>query len=139
MIASYYPETGPLSRSAYPKHMKFFEAGKEHRERCMMAANRVGKTDAACYEVTCHLTGQYPDWWNGRKFNQPIDVWLAGDTSTTVRDILQKKLFGEPNELGCGFIPAAKIYKTTNKSGVREAIDTFAMNLRVNLMATLRE
>ncbi len=107
--------------------MKFFEAGKEHRERCMMAANRVGKTDAACYEVTCHLTGQYPDWWNGRKFNQPIDVWLAGDTSTTVRDILQKKLFGEPNELGCGFIPAAKIYKTTNKSGVREAIDTFAI------------
>src|SRR4051812_16043481 len=95
MIEKYYPETGKLSRQAYPKHMQFFKAGTEHRERCMMAANRVGKTDAACYEVTCHLTGQYPSWWEGRKFTHPVDVWLSGDTSTTVRDILQKKLFGE--------------------------------------------
>jgi phage terminase large subunit-like protein len=90
----------------------------------MMAANRVGKTDAACYEITCHLTGQYPTWWEGRKFSYPIDTWIAGDTGTTVRDILQKKLFGELHDIGTGFLPAAKITKTTNKSGVREALDT---------------
>lgn len=127
MIEKYYPETGLLSRHAYPKHMQFFKAGTEHRERCMMAANRVGKTDAACYEVTCHLTGIYPKWWEGRRFNHPVDVWLCGDTSTTVRDILQKKLFGEYNDIGSGFIPGVKIHKTTNKSGVREALDTFAV------------
>ncbi len=127
MIEKYYPETGKLSRHAYPKHMRFFEAGRVHRERCMMAANRVGKTDAACYELTCHLTGIYPKWWEGRKFNTPIDTWLAGDTSTTVRDILQKKLFGEYNDIGSGFIPGAKVAKTTNKSGIREAIDTAAI------------
>lgn len=127
MIEKYYPEEGKLSRHAYPKHMQFFKAGTEHRERCMMAANRVGKTDAACYEVTCHLTGNYPKWWEGRKFHTPVDVWLCGDTSTTVRDILQKKLFGEYNDIGSGFIPGVKIHKTTNKSGVREALDTFAV------------
>lgn len=132
MIEKYYPETGNLSRHAYPKHMQFFAAGNEHRERCMMAANRVGKTDAACYEITCHLTGNYPKWWEGRKFLRPVDIWLAGDTSTTVRDILQKKLFGEYNEIGTGFIPGANIYKTTNKSGVREALDTFAIRHETN-------
>lgn len=132
MIDKYYPETGLLSRHAYPKHMKFFEAGTEHRERCMMAANRVGKTDAACYEVTCHLTGRYPSWWEGRRFTRPIDVWLAGDTSTTVRDIIQKKMFGDYNDIGSGFIPGAKIHKTTNKSGIREALDTAAIRHETN-------
>lgn len=132
MIEKYYPETGTLSRHAYPKHCQFFSAGKEHRERCMMAANRVGKTDAACYETVGHLTGIYPKWWEGRKFQQPIDCWLAGDTSTTVRDILQKKLFGEYNDIGSGFIPGAKIHKTTNKSGVREALDTAAIRHETN-------
>ena len=127
MIQTYYPETGSLSRHNYPKHMQFFKAGTEHRERCMMAANRVGKTDAACYEITCHLTGQYPSWWEGRKFRRPIDTWLAGDTSTTVRDILQKKLFGEYTDIGSGFIPGAEIHKTTNKSGTRESLDTAAI------------
>ncbi len=124
MIEKYYPEEGPLSRHNYPKHMQFFKAGATHRERCMIAANRVGKTDAACYETVCHLTGKYPHWWEGRKFNRPIDCWLAGDTGTTVRDILQKKLFGSYYDMGTGFIPAQKIVKTTNKSGIREALDT---------------
>ncbi len=124
MIEKYYPEKGPLSRHAYPKHMEFFRQGINHRERCMMAANRIGKTDAACYEITCHLTGSYPSWWEGRRFTRPVDCWIGGDTSTTVRDIIQKKLFGEFHDIGSGFIPGRAIQKTTNKSGVREAIDT---------------
>lgn len=132
MIEQYYQETGKLSRHAYPKHCLFFKAGVEHRERCMMAANRVGKTDAACFETTAHLTGIYPKWWEGRKFTRPIDTWLAGDTGTTVRDILQKKLFGEYHDVGTGFIPGSKITKTTNKSGVREAIDTAVIRHETN-------
>jgi len=44
-IDSYYPEEGPLRRELYPKHLEFFRAGIEHRERCFLAANRVGKTE----------------------------------------------------------------------------------------------
>ena len=40
-----YPEEGPLRRELYVKHMEFFEKGKTYRQRMMMAANRVGKTE----------------------------------------------------------------------------------------------
>jgi hypothetical protein len=57
-IDSYYPDEGPLRRELYPKHLEFFRAGVEHRERCFLAANRVGKTEGVGgYELTCHLTG----------------------------------------------------------------------------------
>lgn len=131
-IEKYYPEEGPLSRHAYKKHCEFFAAGQTHRERCMMAANRVGKTDCACFETTCHLTGRYPAWWEGRKFDYPIDCWIAGDTGTTVRDITQKKLFGHYEDLGTGFIPGECVSKTTNKSGVREGIDTAIIKHQTN-------
>ena len=62
-IGTYYPDTGPLRRELYPKHLKFFEAGSRYRERMMMAANRVGKTEGVGgYELVLHLTGEYPSW-----------------------------------------------------------------------------
>ena len=32
-IGSFYPETGPLSRDLYVKHMEFFAADTRHNER----------------------------------------------------------------------------------------------------------
>jgi phage terminase large subunit-like protein len=59
-----------------------------------MAGNRVGKTIAGTYETTCHLTGDYPHWWEGRRFNGPIKAWVAGKTNETTRDIIQTELLG---------------------------------------------
>ena len=57
-LLTYFPETGPLRRELYPKHCEFFAAGLTHRERLMLAANRVGKTEGVGgYEMTLHLTG----------------------------------------------------------------------------------
>lgn len=124
-ILTYFPDTGPLRRELYPKHMQFFEAGKTHRERLFMAANRVGKTESAGgYEVTLHLTGDYPEWWTGRRFTKPIDAWAAGDTSKTVREIIQFKLLGPSHDMGTGLIPRDRIVKTTAKQGVSDAVDT---------------
>ena len=68
-LREFYPETGPLRRELYPRHLEFFAAGRKHRERLMLAANRVGKTEGVGgYEVALHLTGAYPDWWPGRRF-----------------------------------------------------------------------
>ena len=90
-----YPEKGPLRRELYPKHLEYFRAGSNHRERLMLAANRVGKTEGVgAYEVTCHLTGLYPDWWEGRRFSKPVKAWAASDTSKTVRDIIQVEAAG---------------------------------------------
>src|SRR3546814_18531691 len=60
-----------------------------------MAANRVGKTEGVGgYETTLHLTGEYPSWWEGRRFERPIAAWVAGKTNETTRAIVQTKLFG---------------------------------------------
>lgn len=122
---SYYPDDGPLRRELYPKHMQFFAAGSTFRERLMMAANRVGKTEGVGgYEMTMHLTGNYPPWWTGKRFDRPINAWAAGDTGKTVREIIQAKLLGKHDDMGTGLIPKDLIVKTTPKQGVPEAVDT---------------
>lgn len=122
---TYFPETGPLRRELYKKHMEFFAAGAKFRERCFMAANRIGKTESGGgYEFVHHLTGEYPAWWKGRRFKKPVDCWAAGDTAKTVRDIIQYKLLGKAGEFGTGLIPAERLVRTTPKAGVPEAVDS---------------
>jgi len=124
-IETYFPDTGPLRRELYPKHLEFFRNGIRDRERCFLAANRVGKTEGAGgYELVLHLTGRYPSWWEGRRFNHAISAWAAGDTSKTTRDIIQEKLLGPSGAHGTGLIPAATILRKTPKPGVPDAIET---------------
>ncbi|MCP3683278.1 MAG: hypothetical protein GY861_11370 [bacterium] len=122
----YYPDTGPLARKYYKKHTFFFAQGTTYPERCIMAANRVGKSEGiGAYETTCHATGNYPHWWKGKRFNKPVTCWAAGTTGTTARDIVQFKLLGQPENRGTGMIPSALIAKTTPKAGgVPNAVDT---------------
>lgn len=124
-LYSYYPDKGPLRRELYPKHIGFFDAGAEYRQRLFMAANRVGKTEGGGgYETVIHLLGDYPSWWKGRRFDKAVDGWAAGDTSKTVRDIIQFKLLGPVHDIGTGLIPKDRIHKITWKAGVSEAADT---------------
>jgi hypothetical protein len=103
--------------------LEFFRAGIEHRERCFLAANRVGKTEGVGgYELTCHLTGEYRDWWEGRTFDHPIEAWAAGDTSQTVRDIIQAKLLGPVGSFGTGLVRKALIVRTTSRQGIPDAV-----------------
>jgi phage terminase large subunit-like protein len=129
-----YPNDGPLRRELYPKHMQFFAAGAEYSERAAIAANRVGKTwGMGGYEVTCHLTGKYPDWWVGRRFSTPISSWAAGDTSQTTRDVIQFALTGVggeggDGELGTGMIPGDLIVgQPTAARGIAGAMDTLVV------------
>ncbi len=119
------------SRKLYPKHMELFRAGKDYRERCFMAANRVGKTlGGGGFEITCHLTGDYPDWWEGRRFDHPVRAWAAGKTNETTRDIVQKTLLGDVIEgarksvTATGVIPGERLGQLTWKQGVQNLIDT---------------
>ena len=75
--------------------MTFFSLGVDCRERAFIAANRVGKTVAGAFETTCHLTGRYPEWWEGKRFGSKISAWACGNTYEDVRDILQLELFGQ--------------------------------------------
>jgi phage terminase large subunit-like protein len=120
----WFPEYGPLRRSLYPKHIAFFDAGIEHRERLFMAGNRVGKTIAGGYEATCHLTGIYPNWWKGRVFDRPVVGLAAGDTSATTRDIIQNKMLGSFDDIGSGMIPKHLIQgDPVRRQGIAEAYE----------------
>ncbi len=39
-LESFYPDTGSLCLELYPKYLAFFRAGKTHRERAFIAANK---------------------------------------------------------------------------------------------------
>lgn len=103
--------------------MEFFAAGKDHRERLMLAANRVGKTEGVGgYECVLHALGTYPKWWDGRRFDHPTKIWMCGESSNTVREILQEKTLGPVGNFGTGLIPKSAIIRTTNKRNVSDAI-----------------
>lgn len=131
-LYSYYPDEGPLRRELYRKHLEFFRAGAQYRERCAMAANRVGKTEGmGGYELTLHLTGRYPEWWDGWRADRPIKAWAAGKLKETTRDIIQAKLFGPVVTVrglrtfeGTGLIPGDDIGPITWRQGVPNLADT---------------
>lgn len=124
-MLTYFPSSGPLSRGTYPKHLEFFAAGKTHLERAAIAANRVGKTTMSAYETTLHLTGRYPEWWEGIRFDHPVEWWAASDTGETTRDILQLELMGKIDHLGTGMIPKEYLIgDPSRRRGVSDAIDT---------------
>ena len=124
-IHEYFPAGGPLRRDLYRAHMAFFNAGAEHRERLILAGNRVGKTVAGAFETTLHATGEYPDWWQGKRFTSPTNIVVAGDTAQTVRDVIQMELLGAVNDHGTGMIPKNRIKKTRPKAGnISDAVES---------------
>lgn len=105
--------------------MEFFAATKVHQEVAFIAANRSGKTLAMCYALTCFLTGNYPEWWPGRRWSRAVNAWVAGEDAKAVRESLQTTLFGPPDAIGTGLIPGECIVgKPTARAGVPEAFDT---------------
>lgn len=121
-----------FAREKYAKHLEFFRASATHRELCFLAANRTGKTfSGGGYALAAHLTGEYPSWWEGRRFDTPISAWAAGDTYETTRDILQVTLLGEIAYKGAsrimdgrGIIPGHALGDPTWRSGVQNLVDT---------------
>lgn len=113
----------------YPKQMEFHAQGKANREILLIAANQSGKTYSAAAEVAMHLTGRYPDWWNGRTFDRPVAWLAAGITAQLVRDSVQKLLIGIPAwPLGHGMIPLSEIVGTpTAARSVTGAVDTVSV------------
>jgi phage terminase large subunit-like protein len=82
--------------------------GATKRERMLRGGNKTGKTYTGAGEVVAHLTGRYPDWWEGVRFDRPTLVWSGGADGIAVRDGPQTLLLGLPGDktqLGTGMIP----------------------------------
>lgn len=120
----YFPDDGPFRRELYGKHLGFFKAGATFRERGAICANRIGKTESLIgYEIVLHATGLYPDWWEGRRFTEPVLAWACGDTGKTLREIQQVKFLGPPGKMGTGLIPKNLIKKPWPRPGVPDAVE----------------
>ncbi|HFW4592847.1 TPA: terminase family protein [Salmonella enterica subsp. enterica serovar Aberdeen] len=90
---------------------KFMKAGKDYRIRFHQAGNRTGKTRGSCAEFAYHLTGLYPDWWEGLRVNDGGHTyWAVGINYESLKKVLQKELLGTNNAkqrhiIGEGMIP----------------------------------
>jgi phage terminase large subunit-like protein len=109
-----------------PKQASFHAVGNQAIERLFLAGNRTGKTYCGCVEDSIHLTGIYPDWWTGHKFNHPIVTWVASENYEITRNVLQKMLIGgysEQGEFTDGLIQSNLILKKAMLAGVAGAVD----------------
>ena len=123
----------------YPKQEEFHNAGANYRERCFMAGNQLGKTVAGGMEMAIHATGDYPDWWQGRRFDHPVRCWAAGNSAETTRDNPQRLLLGDtPEEWGQGSIPASKLESVKRAKGVSDAADIITVRHKSGGLSTIK-
>jgi len=105
LIDSIFPDTGDFSRHAYKKHIGFIQAGRNHRFRVLSGGNGAGKSFTGAVELTYHMTGEYPDWFEGHRFKKPIKVWIVAESGSLWKDSLQGCLLGgSSDEYGTGLI-----------------------------------
>lgn len=124
----------------YAPHLKqelFHALGTKSRERLFLAGNRVGKTYAGSVEVAMHLTGIYPDWWQGQRYSHPVDAWAASDTNVSTRDILQLAYIGDPTRGIEGAIHSSLIHSSTPARGIAEFTDTVKVRHKSGGISTL--
>lgn len=107
----------------YPKQKLFHNRGKTYRERLFRAGNQLGKTWASAHEIAIHLTGQYPDWWRGKRWDRAVTGWALSESMQVTRDTLQRLVLGRPREWGTGTIPAETIIEIKRAQGVSDAVD----------------
>lgn len=110
----------------YTRQREFHAVGAEHRERLLMAGNQLGKTFCGGAEAAYHLTGRYPGWWTGRRWDRPVRAWAGSKTSEVTRDGVQRILVGEPKDeakFGTGLIPGGALKDWARRQGVADALD----------------
>lgn len=95
----------------YPWQRKFVRATATHVSSMLMAANQVGKTFTGILIDAMHAVGDYPDDWEGHKFEHAPTLWLLGFSGEKTRDLLQTPLFGRftEGEFEGGLIPKSRI------------------------------
>lgn len=126
-----YQKTHALEHyKPYAKQIDFHDLGVSKRERMFMAGNQLGKTFSGAAECAMHLTGQYPDWWLGRRFGFPTMAIVGSKTAELTRDGAQRLLVGQPasEELwGRGSIPKDCLLSRTRRQGIANALDSVSV------------
>lgn len=124
----------------YAKQRAFHEAGATYRERLLRAGNQLGKTFAGAAEMAMHLTGRYPAWWKGRRFDHAIQAIAGSESTELTRKGVQTLLVGPPeteSEWGTGTIPGDSIVDWSRRVGTPNALDSVSVKHESGGISTL--
>lgn len=93
---------------------------------CLIAANRIGKTYLGTYIDAVHALGDYPEGWEGHRFDHAPLIWCLGYSGEKTRDLLQTPLVGQKNgdKFAGGLIPADRIVGYESMTGTPNAVRT---------------
>lgn len=135
-----YAEVKGEERRRFLHYKPYSKQREFHRskavERILSGANQSGKSLAGCMETCFHLTGKYPEWWEGHRVKPranasngelEINGWVLGTDSKTVRDSLQSKIIGSERggyRDGCIHPDYIDIEGAIRSRGVPGLIDT---------------
>jgi phage terminase large subunit-like protein len=126
----------------YPRQEEFIALTRRYRESGFFAATQVGKTETAAFVTAANLTGLYPKWWPGCRFDDAISAWAVSESLKMSRDVVQKKLCGEPGskeDFGSGMIPRHLfVGDPVMARGEGDAIDTIQVRHVSGGISTLR-
>lgn len=121
-LETIFPDTGPMRRELYPKHMEFVNSTKDWRISVFLAGNRTGKTYTAASLIAQWAQGIYMPWFKGRKFTKPLSILCAGPSNQSLRDVWCKYLLGQDGD-GTGFIKKENIVKIAPRAGTSGLTD----------------
>jgi phage terminase large subunit-like protein len=112
--------------SLYPWQSDFISATSDYHESCLMAANQIGKSYIGTLIDSIHLTGDYPDGWEGHTFDFAPHCWCLGYSMEKTRDLLQNALFGNyaNGEFEGGLVPKDRIESWESATGTPNAMRT---------------
>jgi len=134
------PSEGPYSRDKYYKLMEYFKAGSEHRFRMLGGANGSGKSFGTALELTYHVTGEYPDWWEGCRQDQPKQWWIVTESAGTFKSSLQRLLIGETlnaEDYGTGLIPKERLIGYVGWPSVAGTVGSFQVRHKKGHIVTV--
>lgn len=110
----------------YDWQQEFIAATASYSQCCLIAANRIGKTYTGTYMDAIHALGEYPDGWQGHRFDHAPLIWCLGYSGEKTRDLLQTPLVGRKNgdSFEGGLIPADRILGYESMTGTPNAVRT---------------
>jgi len=121
--------------SFYPWQKEFTQSTSDYFESCLCAANQIGKTYTGTTLDAIHLLGDYPEDYNGHKFDFPPLCWLLGYSMEKTRDLLQTALFGKMvgGKFEGGLVPADKILNHESSGGTVNAMRTVRVKHKLGI------
>ena len=110
----------------YPWQREFVANTATYSQVCLIAANRIGKTWTGTYVDAMHAMGDYPDEWEGHRFEHAPLIWCLGYSGEKIRDLLQTPIIGRKldGDWCGGLIPPDRIIGYESMVGTPNAVRT---------------